>query len=256
MLELLFGWLFFLIAIAPTFPHYSHGNEYLVIGSERYLYLPCIGIFIMVAALWTWALNRARPSSVVRRIVIGISICVLLVLSYLTVLRTFVFEDSIVFNADILQKEPQDARTVYNFGLALEDDARPFDAEEAYKNVLLLRPDFADAAVNLGILFIKEGRSEDGLLMLQKAAAMQPEYYKPFFNLGVAEQNAGNFDAAISAYEQTLELFPDYPEALKNLASVYGKKKMYREAIATYEKLAAIDPVFAAQYEKVRGRMP
>jgi hypothetical protein len=63
-----------------------------------------------VAAMWMFVMDKVRPSESVKRFVIGGSICVLFVLSYLTVLRTFVFEDSVVFNADILQKEPQDAR--------------------------------------------------------------------------------------------------------------------------------------------------
>lgn len=249
------GWIFFLLTLAPSFLHYTRGNEDVILGSERYAYIPSLGIFLGTASLWIPAMMSDRVRRSVRYVLLTGTVAVILVLSYLTVLRTFVFEDSIIFNIDILQKHPGDARARYNLGLALEEAKRPMEAEEAYALAIQAKPDFAQAAINLGVLFMKEGRTEEALAMLGSAVSMRPDYFQTHFNLGVAHQQMKQWDEAIAAYGKTVELFPDFPEVHKNLAVVYGEKKMFKEALREYEILAELDPIFRQQYEEIRASM-
>lgn len=249
------GWIFFLVTLAPSFLHYTRGNENFMLGSERYMYVPSIGIFLIItsllSALWrkTWV---TRPTRLLVAICLGL---VIVVLSYLTVLRTFVFENPVIFSIDILQKNPEDGRTWYNLGIALEDESRPMEAEEAYKTALTVKPNLADAAINLGLLFLKEGRTDEGMTMLKHATIIRPEYFKGHFNHGVALQNAGKFSEAEVAYRKTIELFPDFPMARRNLATVLGAQKKFAEAMTEYEELAKIDPTFRAEFEHLKAKI-
>ncbi len=243
------GWIFFIVTLSPSFLHYTRGNENFMLGSERYAYLPSIGIFLIIAAVWAELWNRWLIKKPMKIIFAITSAVIILVLGYLTIIRTFVFENSVLFNLDILQKNPRDGRTWYNLGSALETVKQSMEAEKAYLKALELKPDLADAAINLGILFLKEGRTDEGMLMLMNATVIRPDYFKGYFNLGVAEQNAEKFFEAEIMYRKTIELFPDYPQAHRNLATVLGAQKKFTEAMAEYQILSEIDPEFRAEFD-------
>lgn len=245
------GIAFFFLAIAPSFLHYTQGNGTFTLGSERYAYLASAGLFFAIAAGVDAAL--ATISVNVRRFVLAGAIFFLLVLAELTLLRVFVFADPVIFNIDILQKNPGDARAWYNLGQALEDARKPMQAELAFRAALQNQSDFADAAISLGILFDREGRHQEALAMLTKATAIRPDYFKGYFNLGVALQNGKRYPEAEAAYRKTVELFPDYPEAHRNLAVVLGLEKKMKESVAEYEILARIDPGFRAELEALKA---
>lgn len=249
------GWTFFLVTLAPSFLHYTRGNENFMLGSERYMYLPSVGIFLIIAvlihALWkeSWI---TRPTRLL--LAFGMTF-IMLVFSYLTMLRTFVFQDAVIFSIDILQKNPNNGRTWYNLGIALETESKPMEAEEAYLAALKVKPNLADAAINLGILYTKEGRTDEAMKMFEQATIIRPDYFKGHFNLGVALQNAGKFSEAEVAYRNTLELFPDFPAARRNLATVLGMQKRFSEAMAEYELLAEIDPGFRSEFEQLKAKI-
>lgn len=119
------GWVFFCVTLAPTFVHYTRGNEFYLLASERYAYLPSIGIFVIVAATWTKLFSHPHVRASTRTILIIGSACVLAVFAFLTVLRTFVFRDSVMLHMDTLQKHPDDSRAAYGLAMALEADKRP-----------------------------------------------------------------------------------------------------------------------------------
>ena len=249
------GWTFFLVTLAPSFLHYTRGNENFMLGSERYMYLPSIGIFLIIAVLIDTLWKESWITRPTRLVLAVCATLIVLVLSYLTVLRTFVFEDAVIFSIDILQKNPDDGRTWYNLGIALEAESKPMEAEEAYLTALKAKPNLADAAINLGLLFLREGRTQEGIAMLEQATTVRPDYFKGYFNLGVALQNTGRFSEAETAYRKTIELFPDFPMARRNLATVLGAQRKFSEAMTEYELLAEIDPGFRAEFEHLKAKI-
>ncbi len=249
------GWIFFLATLAPSFLHYTRGNEDFMLGSERYAYLPSIGIFLIVASLWSELWKLSWITKPTRSIFVIASLMIVMVLGYLTVLRTFVFEDAVIFSIDILQKNPHDGRTWHNLGSALEAEKKPMEAEEAYTKALELKPNLADAAINLGILLLKEGRKDEGFTMLKQATFVRPDYFKTYFNLGVALQNEEKFSEAEVMYKKTIELFPEYPQAHRNLATVLGAQKKFSEAMKVLSVLATFDPVFRAEFEHLKANI-
>jgi len=249
-----FGWAFFLVALAPTFLHYSRGGEDILLGSERYLYFPFLGLSFIAAGVFV-GLRESRSVTLPTRAAMGIGLAgILLGLGSLTFRQASVFRDSIAFNKNILLEEPGDARTHYNLGNSFKEAGRLREAEASYRTSLALnRTAFALPAINLGILLVEAGRTEEGLKMLKKATTIRPDYFRSFFNLGVAYQQLKRYDEAMDAYRKTIELFPDFPAVHHHLATVYGQKKMYREALAEFKILSDLDPGFR---EKLRTVAP
>ncbi len=249
-----FGWVVFLVALAPTFLHYSRGGEDILLGSERYLYFPFLGLSFIAAGVFV-GLRESRAVTAPTRTVMSIGLAgILLGLGSLTFRQASVFRDGIAFNKNILLEEPLDARTHYNLGNSFLEAGRLGEAEASYRTSLALnRTAFALPAINLGILLVEAGRTDEGLWMLRRATAIRPDYFLGYYNLGVAYQKTGRFSEAIPAYKKTIELFPEYPAVHHDLAVVYGQKKMYREALAEFKILSDLDPGFR---EKLRTVAP
>ncbi len=249
------GWVFFCVTLAPTLVHYTRGNEFYLLASERYAYLPSIGIFLIVASVWTKLFSHPHVRAATRKILVIGSACVLIVLAFLTVLRTFVFRDSVMLHVDTLQKHPDDSRAAYGLGMALEADKRPMQAEIAYEAALKMKSDYADAAIDLGILLLGEGRREEGLAMLERASTMKDDSFKAHYNLGVAYQNISRWSDAATAYEKSIALFPDFPDAHRNLATAYGKLGKMKEAVRELEILATMDPKTAKALAEAKKKL-
>lgn len=245
------GITFFFIMIAPSLLHYTQGNGMMQLGAERYAYLASSGIFLAIATSMKY-LSRA-VSAHVRLILVTTGIIILGILGYLTVLRSFVFADSVIFNVDILQKHPHDARAWYGLGQALEKVKRPQEAETAYGNALTYEPAFQESAIALGILLTKEGRTDEGISMLRHAVEIKPDGFKGHFNLGVALQNLKRYPEAEQAYRSSIERFSEFPLAHENLAVVLGLQGKKAEAIAEYEILATLDPDFQLHWESLKA---
>ncbi len=253
MTVLAFGWLWYLLALTPTFLHYTRGSAVLILGSERYAYVPSIGIFFVIAVTTVKLHDHPRVGTLLRKAIVGSVACVLLFYCALTWRRTHVFANGVAFNDDIIIQSFTYAPAHYNLGLALEEAGKPQSADDAYTEAMTLDPLYADASINRGILYVREGRTDDALAMFHTATVMRPAYFKGHYNLGVAYLTLGRFADAVAPLERTVELFPDYPLSRRDLATAYGKVGRFADAVNQYRILADLDPGFREQFEKIKS---
>ncbi|MFB3902990.1 MAG: tetratricopeptide repeat protein [Acidobacteriota bacterium] len=141
------GILWFFICLLPAnsvIPRYD-------VLSERNLYLPSIGVFLIVALLLeagTAKLSSARPSlaSILTK-----SICVLVAVALLagTVSRNRVYANQVTFWSDAVRKSPHKARPHNNLGYALYEAGDVDGAINEFRIALSLNPASASARENL-----------------------------------------------------------------------------------------------------------
>lgn len=216
-----FGWLVFLLLLAPTFPLYSHNTDFLVIGSDRYLYLPSVAFFLTVVSSVIVVADRFRTGVPHRRnILVGALLIVTGFFGWMTLTRIPVFADSIAFNRAILKEEPGSSAATYNLAQAELEEGNGAEAERLFGHAMTLKPNFAEAAIQLGILRTLNGQADDGIALFKEAIRMRPDYFKGYFNLGVAYQRQKRWEEAVTQYRAGIERFPDYPVAHENLARV------------------------------------
>lgn len=244
------GIVFFFLMLAPSFAHYTRGGTDFMLGSERYAYAASAGLFLAMADLWGRVRSSPRIGAAARRIVTALSVLIVMVLGYLTVLRTFVFADALIFNIDILQKYPADGRTHHNLAVALEQAGRPYEAEMTYRAAIALEPEFMESFIGLGSLLMREGRRDEGKDLFRGAIAVRPDSFKGYYHLGLAAEQEEDFSEALRLYRETESRFHDWPEIHLRLATVLGKLKRYEEALAEYRVLAELDPSFAERAQK------
>lgn len=230
------GWLFFLCTLLPSLPQYEHGNGILYLGSERYSYLPSIGLGLMIASFVTDRTHR----------VFGYSIIVLCALFSLLILdRTNDWKDGIVFNRAILAEEPNDPIAHTGLGIALTERNEYAAAEEHFRRAIELKPNSFAALIEFGALLIELKRTDEAIMILARAVEFYPESRRALYNLGVAYQHAEEWTNAAKAYERTIALDPTFPDTYRNLATVYGELGRYEDALMQFRILATVDPDFA-----------
>jgi hypothetical protein len=179
---LLFGWLWFLIALAPTVGLVQVGWQSM---ADRYTYLPSIGL----AVLLVWAASEAalmRPS-----LQAALATCLAVVLAAMSVL-TFrqigVWKDSLTLWASALSATRNNPTAELNYAGELQ----------------------------------RLGRTEEAIAHLETVRRLEPASPEPAFSLGLALESLGRTAEARRQYEEALRLRPDYPEARWHLNLLLG----------------------------------
>ena len=103
------------------------------------------------------------------------------------------------------------------------------EAQAAFQQATLDKPDDPVAHYNLGTALYRQGKFQDATRTFQASLSRYSEHSakqvksilsqsRILYNLGNAQFKAGNLTDAISSYKQTLRLDPKDPDAQHNLA--------------------------------------
>lgn len=144
-----FGMGWFLLQLLPTnsvIPRHD-------LLSERNLYLPSIGFFIVVVTcgvgLSRWFFKEESSLLWIRSVMRTVGLAWVLALCILTVQRNALYQDPVLLWSDAVQKSPHKARPHNNLGhaYALRKDWE--QAIEEFRVALTLKPDYSLAQENL-----------------------------------------------------------------------------------------------------------
>jgi tetratricopeptide (TPR) repeat protein len=195
--------------------------------AERYLYLPSVGLSVVVATLWTTVRVR-KPKW------IEISTAALLVVAGLfalgTLTRNAVWKNDLRLWTDTVARSPGGYLPHTHLGDALMEAGRTDEAIEHYRAALELRPGAVSAHNNLGLAYLYVGRTREAVEQLEITARLDPRSPEAHNNLGLAYKNTGRIDEAIASYLAALDLYPDHAGLNHNLANAYELKGMHEKA--------------------------
>ena len=140
-------------------------------AAERYLYLPSVGLALLVAiALDAGRWDRAAASGMAAGLVLAL-------LATATILRNRVWHDEIALWSDVTRQEQAFALPYLNLGLALADAGRLDEAGVAYQRGLEARATptvTRDLYVDLGHLELSRQRLDEALAAFTRANAIAP----------------------------------------------------------------------------------
>jgi tetratricopeptide (TPR) repeat protein len=229
------GWLIFFVAIFPTMGVVGFTN---VIASDKYAYLPAIGLLMVVTAFLIWV-GRSKKIA----IALAAFVVVLAGAEAFATQRYLVYwRDTISLCGYMLSLTP-DAASVHNdLANALKGQGKLEEAVEHYRRAIELRPDDAYAYSNLGACYGDLGRYEEAIKVLNEAIKYDPRLANAYTNLGYVCGKAGLGEKEIEAYKTAITVKPTSFEAHYNLGCVYEKQGRLAEAIEAYRQALKLRP--------------
>jgi cytochrome c-type biogenesis protein CcmH/NrfG len=135
--------------------------------------------------------------------------------------------DSSVSVVDVtLAAVPEEARKLYEKGLALSRAGDTKKAIDNFKSAVAQYPDFIQALDELGVQYLKTGQADKAAESLTAAVKLSPDAFRPNLNLGIALLEMKRFEAAESQLKNAIRSNAASPAAHMYLGiALIGVKK-------------------------------
>jgi len=238
--KVIFGSAFFLVTILPVLQFIPIGGTFV---SDRYTYLPAIGVFYILAEGWMWL--YARGTGPRRRIRVLLAILFMVVtaaLAFLSRQRCLVWKDSVTLWSDVLDKYPGVSIAYNNRGAEFIARKEYAKAHEDLIHAITLDPGYDDAGFNLGDLYASQGNYDEAVKQFNKVLEIKPDDLAVYNRLAVICGLTGKHAEAVNICKAAIKIKPDDFMAYVNLCSAYGSLGYFKEAVVCGEKAVALNP--------------
>ncbi len=197
------------------------------IMSDRYTYIPYVGIFLLVGSLAAWLIEEKKQAPTV---VLGALVAVSLVYGYMTNERNKDWYDSISLWNSAIEKNPespigyfylgQDYYTRFETSLTQQDRQRNGDSAFYYFTKSVERkPDYTSPIICIGEYQRSVGLVDDAKATYLKALSIDDKLESAYLGLGVVYSIRQKFDSAGVAFRKALSLKKYFPEGHSNYAN-------------------------------------
>ncbi|MGB5217141.1 MAG: tetratricopeptide repeat protein [Smithella sp.] len=270
------GWFWFIISIAPAIGIIQIGDFAM---TDRYHYLPSIGISIMLA----WGIPffiRSKPAE--KQILFPLAMIVLMMLTVSTWKQCGYWKNSVELWKHAINVTQNNFLAYNNLAIALFAEGKNEEAIHYYNKAITIKPlevvphqnkaivytktgqynlaidsyseairiksDNLDAYYNRGTIYHQLGRYQPAVEDFSSVIRLQPDNSLAYFNRGNAYINLGRYPQAIDDFSTSISLKPDYADAYNNRAFIYLSQKRYQEAIGDYSMAISLKPDYADAY--------
>jgi tetratricopeptide (TPR) repeat protein len=221
------GWFWYLGVLFPMIGIVQAGSQAM---ADRYLYVPAIGIYLIVA-MAAQTVNRQRVAT-------GF----LVVLCLLNIRQTGVWANSRTLFSQALEATEGNYLAHNNYGLTFRDEGDIETARHHFEASLAIRPSYAEARNNLGITLADLGEYEEAIKHLQIAAGNGTLNADALYNLGTALLNTGDPIAAEFRLRQAVAEEPGNGGIRYNLGYALMQQHRWKEAIDEYNITLQLQP--------------
>jgi predicted TPR repeat methyltransferase len=135
-----------------------------------------------------------------------------------------------------------------SIAIRLQQNEQWAAAEDIYRRVLEVAPDFADAVHFSGVLAHQQGQSEKAIALIERSLALEPDRADWHSNLGIVLRDRLRLDDAVAAFQQAIALDPNHANAHNNLGVVLRAQDRQAEAEAAYRAAIQVDPDHSDAY--------
>jgi Tfp pilus assembly protein PilF len=230
------GWFWFVGTLVPVIGLVQVGGQSM---SDRYSYLPLVGLFVILAwGGWElWSRWRLPQSFLV--------LAVLLLLAagaWQTRIQVGYWQNTEQLFRHALAVTQNNHMAWNNLGIYLSSQGQVTEAMDCYAKSLQIDPDNSDALYNLGNAFARSGNLDGAMDNYRRALQIAPTRTDILNNLGIALASQKQFTDATACFEKALKLNPDYADAHNNFATVLFIQKRFDEAIRHLREALRLTP--------------
>jgi protein O-mannosyl-transferase len=176
--------------------------------TERYLYLPSVGLCWLIAWFGVRIWDRSAEAAWPKLLLAGAAAILLFASLAAIIQRNAVWRDDMTLYTRTLQTNPDAAVIRSNLG-ALYFDSEQFDrALQEWQLALAQKPDNIVTMNALGIVYTRLGRYADADTMFQEAMAAKPLWGDSHFNYALLLQKTGRMPEALQEFKTAVTLAP------------------------------------------------
>jgi tetratricopeptide (TPR) repeat protein len=208
------GWFWYVVMLAPVVGLVQVGAQ---ARADRYMYLPMIGLTIMLA----WGgVDLATRVPRAKAAVAALAAAACAGCAVLTWVQIGYWRDSRILFQHALDVTDRNYLAQHNLGVALAETPDTLSqAIPHFEAALRIEPDSVRAHTDLGSALAKlPGRLPDAMAEYRTALGIDPDLAIPHNNLGSALAQSGRWNEAIAEYQAALRIEPAYTDARHNLA--------------------------------------
>lgn len=129
-----------------------------------------------------------------------------------------------------------------NLGIGYLDELQYAEAQEAFQQVVRLRPDYKDGYINIGVNLLEWEKYSEARAPLEKALTLRPNDARALYYLALVERRERHSEAEISDLMEVVAQYPNCRDARRELGISYFQQHKIQEAMAQFKALQAIDP--------------
>lgn len=244
-------------AILAVAPHLLVRWPQLNVFAERYLYLPSVGLLIVVGHVWQR--QRARLRLPARRAVVGGVLGLLALFVLVDLRRTADWRDEVTIYRATLTQSARAELIRTNLAIRLLELRRYDEGIAVLDELQRINPEWPDVAHNLGLLYLGKGDTAAATRAFEQAAGRPSARAATFLNLGYLYDRGGRREAAVQTYLRAVQLAPRAPDAWYNLGVIAletGQLENARNAAARVLAAAPDDSAAAALMRRAEAATP
>jgi tetratricopeptide (TPR) repeat protein len=210
------AWGYYVVTLIPVIGIVQVGGQAM---ADRYMYLPCLGPFLLVGVLaarvWGKLQTPGRQRQGARFLSIAAAMLVLLSLAYFTSEHMVIWRNSLTLWNYVIEKEPETVPLAYN---------------------------------NRGLVFSATGQFERAIADFDKAVSLNPSDYEGYNNRALTFSQMGRFDEAIADFDKAIALNRRFYQAYNNKGKLYGEASLFDKAIEQFNNAIDINPDSSLAY--------
>jgi tetratricopeptide (TPR) repeat protein len=205
------GFSVFFVAILPTMQILQFSN---VVASDKFVYLPSIGLLMILAVFLGWICGAARTRRhTVRCVVVAIIVLMLAGAEAIAARRHLMhWKDTVSLFTHMVRMIPNTVPLHNNFrnalGIAFAEQGDIKRATECFTEVLKMKPDNTDAHLYLGKILADQGRYDEAMTHYNEVLRLKSDDAVAYQHIGTILVEQGHFDEAIAMLRKGLEYKP------------------------------------------------
>lgn len=224
-------------------PHLLVRWPQLNVFAERYLYLPAVGVFLLIGA----TLAGPAWTQAARRLPVRLAYFAVLIAFVVTnVQRASDWRDDVTIYEKTLRQSARAELIRTNLAIRYLEDGRYDEGIELLRELLAINPDWPETRHNLGLLYMANEQPMRARRAFEEARRLDPFNGSTLLNLGYLYDHAGRRTEAVERYLELVRREPANDAGWYNLAVIAREEGQLANAKHAVDRVLALVPQDAA----------
>jgi len=236
-----FGMMWFALTLLPNLGNAVKGSESSIYyASDRYAYIPSIGIFFVVAFGVAWLIQHSRPLQ--QYMISGVTVIVITLYALSAQHYAALWLTPLEYHKRVVTLYPESVLPRILLGMSYIREEKNEEAIPHFEKAVEKKPEFASPRAQLGLALVKTGEVDRGIVELEKSFAISSTQTYSYWYLSYAYMINGEDKKARELLEKALEKEPENPKILQMYGTLEHHTGNLKNAEKYFRSSIAYDP--------------